>query len=180
MPRRLLKRIASHPHLHLHLRLHSGRWYLRGFGAQLTDPRLWSLQRRGVTGAFGAGLAICFVPLPVHLPLAILVAIVWRLNLPTTLATVWIVNPFTIVPIYYAAYRIGAAITGVEPHAFGFRMSFDWLEHGLGPMWKPFLVGCLASAILCGVLGWLGLELLWRWRVVNRRYRMRRADSASG
>jgi len=90
------------------------------------------------------------------------------------------VNPFTIVPIYYAAYRIGAAITGVEPHAFGFRMSFDWLEHGLGPMWKPFLVGCLASAILCGVLGWLGLELLWRWRVVNRRYRMRRADSASG
>ena len=35
-----------------------------------SDPGLWSLQRRAMTGAFGAGLAICFVPLPVHLPLA--------------------------------------------------------------------------------------------------------------
>ncbi|HUN27458.1 MAG TPA: DUF2062 domain-containing protein [Steroidobacteraceae bacterium] len=180
MPRRLLKRIAAHPHLHLHLRLHSGRWYLRGFAAQLTDPRLWSPQRRCVTAAFGAGLAISFVPLPVHVPLAVLVAIVWRINLPTTIAATWIVNPFTIVPMYYAAYRLGAAITGVSPRPFGFRMGFEWLERGLGPIWKPFLVGCLAAAILCGALGWLGLELIWRWRVVNRRYRVRRADSTAG
>jgi uncharacterized protein len=173
MPRQLLKRIASHPH-----KL-TNRWFLRVFGSHLTDPRLWSLQRRSVTAAFGAGLAICFVPLPVHLPLAALVAIVWRLNIPCVVATTWIVNPFTMVPIYYLAYRVGAAITGIEPHEFGFRLSWDWLQHGLGPMWKPFLVGCLVSSIICGICGWIGLELLWRWSVL-RRYRDRRTASTAG
>jgi uncharacterized protein (DUF2062 family) len=171
MPRELLKRV-------LHPRALREQWYLRLFGSRLADPRLWSLQRRGVTGAFGAGLAICFVPLPVHLPLATLTAIVWRLNIPAIIATVFIVNPLTMVPIYYGAYRVGALITGVHPRHFGFKLSWDWLQHGLGPMWKPFLVGCLVCSIVCGITGWLGLELLWRWRVLNRRYRVRRPASA--
>ncbi|MGH8228376.1 MAG: DUF2062 domain-containing protein [Steroidobacteraceae bacterium] len=174
MPRRLIKKLIPHA------RALEGRWYLRGLAPHLTDPRLWSLQRRSCTAAFGMGLAICFVPLPVHLPLALLAAVVWRLNIPVVVATTWLVNPFTMVPIYYVAYRVGAALTGRGPHAFGFRLTFAWLEHGLGPMWKPFLTGCLVCALVCGVLGWLGLSLLWRWRVVNRRYRVRRAASSTG
>ena len=73
MPRRLLKRLVPAPHT---LR---ERWFLRPFGARLADPQLWTLHRRGVTHAFGAGLAICFVPLPVHLLLATSVAVIWRL-----------------------------------------------------------------------------------------------------
>ena len=156
------------------------KWYLRLFRTQLADRRLWSLQRRGVTNAFAAGLAIMFVPLPVHLPLAALVAVVWRLNIPTIVATVFIVNPLTMVPIYYAAFRVGAAILRVRPRAFGFRLSWDWLQHGLGPMWKPFLVGCLASALICSLLGWATVSLLWRWRILNRLQRMRRAASSTG
>jgi uncharacterized protein len=174
MPRKLLKKLTPHA------RSLQGRWYLRSFGKHFTDPRLWSLQRRGVTPAFGAGLAICFLPLPIHLPLALLVAVVWRLNVPAIVATTWLVNPFTMVPAYYVAYRVGADITGRTPHPFGFRLSWDWLAHGLGPMWEPFLVGCLACAMITGVLGWLALELLWRWRVLNKRYRVRRTASSPG
>jgi len=174
MPRQFLKKLVPHPHEL------ANRWYFRLFGSRLADPRLWSLQRRGVTGAFGAGLAICFVPLPIHTPLAALTAIVYRLNVPAIIATVYINNPFTMVPMYYAAYRLGALIVGEPVRHFGFRLSWDWLQHGLGPIWKPFLVGCLASSIICGFAGWLGLEMLWRWHVLSRRYRARPPASSPG
>ena len=129
--------------------------------------------RKSVTGAFGIGLAICFIPLPVHFVLASLIAIALRLNIPVIYATVLIINPVTAVPIYYVAYRIGAALLDVPPTGFTFEVSWDWLQNGLGPMWKPFLVGCFVSGVVGGVLGYMALELAWRWRVATK-YRARR------
>ena len=170
MPRRLLKKLMPSAHT---LRT---KWYLRVFGSRVTDPRLWSLQRRTVTLAFALGLAICFVPLPIHLPLAVLIAITARINVPTIIGTVFLVNPFTVVPVFYTAYRVGAAVLGLEPQRFRFKFDFDWLQYGLGPMWRPFLLGCVICALLAGLTGGIGLELLWRWRV-RSRYRTRRAPS---
>ena len=163
MPRRLLQKFIPNP---ASLR---DRWFLRPFGDRLSDPQLWTLHRRGVTAGFGAGLAICFMPLPVHLPLATLVAVTWRINFPTIIATTLLVNPLTMVPIYYCAYRVGAAMSGAPVRRFGFRLSWDWLQHGLGPMWKPFLIGCLVCAVVCGICGWLALEFIWRRQVLLRR-----------
>jgi uncharacterized protein (DUF2062 family) len=163
MPRRWIKKFAPHPQAILE------RWPLRVFKSHLADPKLWTLHRRGVTAGFGAGLAICFMPLPVHLPLATLVALTWRINLPTIIATTLIVNPLTMVPIYYCAYRVGAAISGARVHRFGFRLSWDWLQHGLGPMWQPFLLGCLVCAVVFGITGWAILEFIWRRQVLHRR-----------
>ena len=172
MPRRLLKKITPQPHTL------QNRWFVRLFGSRIAHPGLWAPKRRSVTGAFAAGLAICFVPLPIHLPLAALVAIVWRLNLPTIIATVFAVNPLTVVPIYYTAYRVGAALLRVNPQRFRFHLNFDWLQYGLGPIWKPFLLGCLVCAMLAASLGWIAFELLWRARV-RYKYRNRKAASTA-
>ena len=53
MPRELLKRIVPAPHSL------QDRWFVRLFGDRISDPQLWTLHRRGVTAAFGLGLAIC-------------------------------------------------------------------------------------------------------------------------
>lgn len=169
MPRRILRKLSTKVHS---LR---DRWYFRPFRERLAAPALWSVQRRSITGAFAAGLAICFVPLPVHTPLALLLAILLRLNVSVIVATVWIVNPFTVVPIYFAAYRLGVLLLRWQPMPFEFTLSWDWLEHGLGPLWKPFLIGCAASAVICSSLGWFTLETLWRRRV---RYRYRNRPAA--
>src|SRR5262249_49106221 len=95
MPRSFLKKITPHP------RKLQNHCFLRIFGSRVLHPGRWSLQRRAVTGAFAAGLAISFVPLPVHLFLGALVAIVWRLNIPTIALTLLVVNPITALPIYY-------------------------------------------------------------------------------
>ena len=51
-------------------------------------------------------------------------------------------------------------------------MSWDWVQHGLGPMWKPFLVGCGLTGALVGLVGYALLDVLWRYNV-RKRYRER-------
>ena len=168
MPRRLLQKIIPDPASLRDL------WLLRPFAERLADPQLWSLHRRNVTYAFAAGLAICFIPLPVHLASACAVALLWRLNLPVICGTTFLLNPFTAVPVYYLAYRVGAALLPVPRHRFHFVANWHWFEHELAPVWKPFLLGCLVCAVVAAFLGWLALEILWRWHVLAR-YRARRA-----
>jgi len=170
MPRRLLRRLLPHPDS---LRQ---RWVFRIFGPRLTDTRLWSLGRRSITAGFGAGIAIAFVPLPIHLPLALLCAIVWRLSVPVTCVTTMFVNPLTAVPVYYLAYRVGSLLLGEHVQRFAFEPSWAWLQNGLGASWKPFLLGCLVCSVMLGYGGYLALELLWRWITV-RRLRGRRAPA---
>lgn len=172
MPRRLLKKFIPAPHA---LR---ERWLLRIFGARLADPQLWTLHRRAVTHAFGAGIAICFVPLPVHLLLAIVVALIWKTNIPVTYGTTWLfTNPFSAVPVYYFAYRVGAAILHTRRQHFRFIADWHWVVHGLQPVWRPFLLGCATCALVGGLLGWALLELVWRYHVLNR-YRTRHAPQS--
>ncbi len=167
MPRRFLKKILPKPHTI------EGHKLLRVFGDRLMDPRLWAVHRRSVTGAFGVGLAISFVPLPVHSLLAGLIALTWRLNVPAVYGTIFLVNnPLTMVPIYYLAYRVGALLLDTPPGHFAFQLSWQWLQYGLGPLWRPFLLGCLVCSVVAGLAGWCAVEFLWRWEVM-RRYRAR-------
>jgi uncharacterized protein (DUF2062 family) len=168
MPRKLLKRIVPAP------QSLQERWFLRPFGARISDPPLWTLHRRGVTAAFGAGLAICFIPLPVHLLTACTVAVIWRLNIPVICGTTFFLNPFTAGPVYYLAYRVGVALLRVPTQHFKFHPTWEWFRYGLAHVWQPFVVGCIACGVIFGVLGWLALELLWRWQVTSR-YRARHA-----
>lgn len=171
MPRRFFKKLSpAREALH-------GRWFLRAFGSRLlADPRLWSVQRRAITAAVGAGLAICFVPLPVHLVLAALVGVLFRLNVPAIILTVFLVNPLTFVPLYYFAYRVGAAMLGLTLQPFEIALSWDWLQHGLAATWQPLLLGCITCALVAGFGGWAALELVWRWSAASR-YRARRTRS---
>lgn len=168
MPRRLIRKLSPSPQT---LR---EAWYFRMFGKRLSDSRLWALNRRAVTPAFGAGLAICFVPLPVHLPMALLTAIVARLNLPVLIGTTLLVNPLTVVPIYYGAFLLGSFLLQQPPSGFAFELSWDWLQNGLGPIWKALLLGCLVSGVAAGYGGYLALELVWKLSGSSQRLRRQR------
>jgi len=171
MPRGLFRRITPRSET---LRSH---WALKPFGRFFVDPRLWSLQRRTVTPAFGAGLAICFVPLPIHIPLAAIVAIFCRIHIPTIMVSLLLANPVTIVPLYLLAYKVGVIVTGAPPNKFQFQMSWEWVQNGLGPMWKPFLVGWGLTGALFGLVGYGLLDVLWRYNV-RKRYRERGTNNS--
>ena len=166
MPKKLLKRfILDHETIRNHK-------YLQIFGPLLNAPYLWHLSRRSVAGAFAVGLFITMLPIPFHMLLATGSAIFFRVNLPLSLALVWVNNPITMPPIFYFCYLLGAAILGRPVQLFNFSIPEDGFIIGLGGILAPFLLGCLICGSMLSITGYLGVHWLWRWHV-SRRWKRR-------
>jgi uncharacterized protein len=154
------------------------RW-IEPFGAWLHNPNLWHLHRRSVAGGVAIGLFCGLMPGPLQMLSAALMAVLFRVNLPVALFTTLYTNPFTIVPIYLLAYRIGMRVSGSAlkdvPHAFPSLHAeglWSWLT-GLG---KPLLLGLPLLGISLSIAGYLLVRVLWRIFVVIkwRRRKKRR------
>lgn len=142
---------------------------MRPFAMHLRDPVYWTAHRRGVLRAVALGLFICFIPLPVHLLIAPIAAILLRANVPMTVATLLIANPLTYVPIFFGAYWIGSQLLGVPTQPIDdFALTWHWMQTRLVPIWKPFLVGCIVSGAAAAAIGYWAVGLIWRLRVSNQ------------
>ena len=138
---------------------------LRIFGDILHDPNLWHLNRRSARGAFGIGLFFAFWPVPFQMILSASLAIPCRVNLPLSVATVWVTNPLTMPPIFYTAYLVGSTVLGTEMNSFSFELSWEWLSTSLSTVGPAFLLGCAICSICFGLIGFLGLDWVWRFSV---------------
>ena len=138
---------------------------LKIFGTLLHEPNLWHLNRRSAAGAFGIGLFFAFWPVPFQMWLSAGIAIPCRVNLPLSIATVWITNPFTIPPIFYGAYKVGTTVLGTKPEHFEFQFSWQWMIESLSTIGPAFLVGCLICSTFFGIAGYFGLNAVWRFNV---------------
>lgn len=137
-------------------------------GTLLHDANIWHLNRRSVSGGVAVGLFFCYVPIPMQMVQAAIAAIVFRVNLPIAVSSVWVTNPLTIPPMFYLAYLVGGFILGTEPQSFQFEFSLDWLFMELGASWRPFLLGCFVLASLSSVIGFFTTRLLWRMHLIQR------------
>ncbi len=166
MPRQFIKRFmpdVATMREHKHLRI---------FGSLLHDHRLWVLTRHSVAGGFFVGLCMAFVPVPFQMVLAAAGAIVLHVNLPISVALVWLTNPLTIPPLFYAAYCVGAWLLNTPPLAIDFSLSSAALSQGLSVVWQPFLLGCFVVGFSSGLLSYVSIHLLWRLMII-RRWRSR-------
>ncbi len=168
MPRRYIRRLLPN---HEQIRSHQ---HLRLFGQLLHDPNLWHFNRRSVAGAFSVGLFFAFVPLPFQMVYAAAAAILLRVNLPISVALVWLTNPLTIPPMFYAAYKLGTVLLGARATHFEFQLSVHWLMSELGDIWAPLLLGCFIVGVASAALGNFLIRMLWRY-IVLRDWRARRA-----
>ena len=161
MPRRIFKRympdqekIREHKHLQF-------------LGTLLHDPNILHLNRYSVSGAFALGLFWAFIPIPFQMVFAAIGSIWLRVNLPISVALVWITNPFTLAPIYYFCYKIGTWILGDPVRELEFQMTYEWVMQELGVIWLPLLVGCLLVSIISSFLGYFVIRGFWRLHVIN-------------
>ena len=148
--------------------------FLKLFGSMFQDPNLWHLNRHSASGAFGIGLFFAFWPVPFHMWLSAFAAIPLRVNLPLSIATVWLTNPLTMPPIFYGAYKVGAWVLGTDVREFEFQLSWEWLMGSVNTIGPAFLLGCMICSVVFGSLGYATMSFLWR-RSVIKSWQARRA-----
>jgi uncharacterized protein (DUF2062 family) len=176
MPKKFLQRYLPHPGKIREIKS------LEFLGDKLHRPNLWHLNRRSVSLAFACGLwAMYTPPLPWQMVIAAILAIYFNANLPIAVSLVWITNPVTWVPLYYLAYKVGALVMG--------QGSFDFTEFSqlfsiekIMALGAPLLLGCFILMNVGAVIGYFGVQLLWRRSVLHRlalrKYRSRPLDTA--
>ncbi len=142
---------------------------MRPFQALVHDPALWATHRKAVVPAVTLGIFVAFIPLPIHPLLAAGGAILMRVNLPVALVAVWINNPLTIAPIYYSGYVLGSFLLG-QPSP----ETTDWQILIVEGLW-PMVTGLLCMGSLLGLLAYFGLNAFWRWSILMRFRRRRKA-----
>lgn len=144
----------------------------------LNRSELWHFNRRAVSGAAFVGLFSAFIPVPSQMLLAAIIAITTRVNLPISVALVWITNPITIPPMIYASYRLGAWILGVDAEQLEVELTLDWLFENFIAISEPLLIGAFVCGLISGCFGFTVTHFIWRNRVLRqwRKRRQRRAE----
>ena len=172
MPRKIIKKVLPDPNW---IKQHKS---LSIFGSWLHDPNIWHLNRHSVARATFIGFFVAFVPLPFQMIIAALLAVLFRVNLAISVSLVWITNPLTMAPIFYLAYKVGAAVMSVQAKSFDFEPTIEWLTTGLANSWQPFLLGCLLCGLFFGLLTSTLINWVWREHTI-RRWNTRRLNRAS-
>lgn len=167
MPKHLIKRYAPDLHLIREYR------YLRIFGSRLQEPNLWHMNRRSVSGAFAVGLFWAFIPIPFQMVTAAATAILTKVNLPISVALVWITNPLTMPAMFYGNYLLGNWILGNSSSAAGFEPSMEWILESIGYIWQPLFLGGVICGLVAAALGYVAMRSFWRVHVI-RRFRQKR------
>lgn len=152
---------------------------LRPFAPFLADPRLWQMNRGSLTRAVYIGVMCAFFPLPGQMPLALIGALLFRANVPMSVALTWLTNPLTAIPVYWFAYCIGAVLLG-EPiiglRAIGLMLTEMtlWLfGDGINPFAnnifsiKVFATGLVVTGVITSIILGLGFKAFWRYKIAK-------------
>lgn len=131
------------------------------------DPYLWHFNRHSVATAFSIGLFICYIPIPGQMLVSAILAILFRANLPISVALSWVSNPVTTPAMLYFSYLLGTIILKTPPQTFHFEMSWDWFVREFHSIGLPLIVGTLISAVVIAILSNIAIRLTWRLFLLN-------------
>jgi uncharacterized protein (DUF2062 family) len=157
---------------------------LRPFARHLSQPALWRMTRRSVPRGVALGIFVGVLIPIMHTMIAAVLAIPLRANVAIAAAFTLVVNPLTMGPLYYAAYRIGSwelhhdssLVNPAAAERFSGELSrmLFWIHEASGPI----ALGVLTIAAAAATIGYLCSALVWRsWR--GSRFRARRLGNTT-
>ena len=167
--------------------------YIARFGHRLQHHNLWHLHRRAVAGGVAAGMFAGLIPgsNPVQFSAGALLAIYFKVNLPLALLVTLYSNPFTIVPLYWLAFKLGQVVllrsdgdlptfaVGLEGQSYAAWLTAAW--QWLTSVGQPLLIGLPLLATGLAIIGYCATDWAWRLGVLWqwRQRRLRRLKKTS-
>ena len=167
MPRRFFRKFAFKRHQLTEQR------FVAPFRHWLHDQHLWGIRRKTVVPAVAWGVFVAFLPVPGHVVIAILGALVLRCNIPVAALATFVSNPLTIGPMFYFSYRVGAKLLGMQPVPFSIELSFNWLQTTFASIWQPLLLGSILVGSVCSLIAYVLLDVFWRFSISDYKSRKR-------
>jgi len=154
---------------------------LRWLGPRIHDPLLWHVNRRSVARGIAMGVFFGLMIPIAQIPAAAIASLLLRGNLWIAAVSTLVSNPLTYGPLYYFAYRLGAHIIGAPvpaaveaqtaeaPFAVldSLSQAWTWIT-GIG---QPLLLGMAIMAVSGAIVGYLGAQAFWRFKVIAKRRR---------
>ena len=141
---------------------------LRFLGSMLHEPNLWHLNRRSVSRAVFIGVFCAFIPFPSQMLIAALMSLWLRGNLALSVGLVWITNPLTIPPIFYATYKLGCVMLDIPPSEFSIELSWQWLSESMKLFIAPLLLGSFTAGTLIASISYVTIMFIWRRKAINQ------------
>lgn len=163
--RKWFKRVSPDPEVLLGLR------FIRPIAHRLTEPTIWHFNRHSVARGVALGLFVSFVLPVAQILLAALLAGLARGNLLVAAAATLLSNPLTFPAIAYAAYKLGGFLLGdtaFAPPALDGASTASLITGAS----LPTLLGLSIFAVVSAILGYAGVQMMWRLFLV-RRWRRR-------
>ncbi|MBT8036069.1 MAG: DUF2062 domain-containing protein [Verrucomicrobiae bacterium] len=156
MKRRYLKmvrrayRYLRHPHIRK-------RPWLVTLTKPLFDRDLWHPCRNSVAGAVSIGLFCAMLPIPFQMLIAALASVRAKANIPISMATCWVTNPFTHLPIIVPlqikfGHWIGTVVDIPLPFDKEAHIPFPGVDITGSP--ADFVVGFLVMGVLLSILAY--------------------------
>jgi uncharacterized protein (DUF2062 family) len=140
------------------------------------------MTRESVARGAAVGLFVAVIIPFMHTLIAALLAIPTRANVAVAAVFTLVVNPLTIPPMYYAAYRIGSwelhADAAVMNSAAAEQASGEiarllfWIHHASGRI----ALGILTMSVAAAVLGYFFTGIIWRLWLAGKLRRRRRVN----
>lgn len=141
----------------------SAQPWLQPIASRLLDPKLWRFQHEAVARGVAVGLFWAFTIPAAQIVVAAAHCCWWRANIPAAAAMTMVTNPLTIGFWLWLAYQVGALVLGAPLDAV--------TQAGTGPLaWLkefgwPTVLGMGIFAAGGASLGYLGVKLVWRFRL---------------
>jgi len=160
-PTKFLKRFLPHSsYFHEHKSLR--------FLTRVIDPNIWHLNRRSVSGGLWIGIFLAFQPIPLQMPIAALLAIWTRVNLPLAVLTTWITNPLTFYPIYYLNFSVGCFFLGIDGTWSAADFSWDAIVNEAWRLMVPLFLGSFVAGLTIATSCYWLTRLAWRMYILHR------------